>query len=89
MPKRLDNTTPHGHDYAPGKTRKTRHRMRQHRGTAISRFFEDLSAGDPVALGLVSALAVVGIALGVFVFFIRRKLMREDESRAKRYGRKP
>ena len=39
--------------------------MRRNRGHAISRFFEDLSAGDPVALGLVAVLAVICIGVGL------------------------
>lgn len=63
--------------------------MRRNRGHAISRFFEDLSAGDPVALGLVALLAVICIGVGLFVLKVRRDLRREDEAKARKYGRKP
>lgn len=57
------------------------------RRNAIARFLEDLDRGDPVAVGLLIAVAVVGAGLLLFVLFIRRRLQREDEARAKKYGR--
>jgi hypothetical protein len=63
--------------------------MRQNRGTAILRFFEDLGDGDPLAWGFVALFAVIALALGLFVLKVRRDLRREDEARAKKYGRKP
>jgi hypothetical protein len=63
--------------------------VRRNRGEAISRFFDDLSAGDPVALGLVAVVAVIGIGLGLFVLKVRRDLRREDEAKARKYGRSP
>ena len=63
--------------------------MRRNRGNAINRFFEDLSAGDPVALGLVAVLAAICIGVGLFVLKVRRDLRREDEAKARKYGRKP
>ncbi len=63
--------------------------MPRNRGHAISRFFEDLSDGDPVALGLVTVLAVIFVGVGLFVLKVRRDLRREDEAKARKYGRKP
>ncbi|MFO0850499.1 MAG: hypothetical protein U0871_18365 [Gemmataceae bacterium] len=62
--------------------------MRHNRGAAISRLFEDLSAGDPLAWGFVGLFVVVGVGLGLFTLKVRRGLRREDEAKAKRYGRK-
>lgn len=62
--------------------------MRYSRGAALSRFFEDLGNGDPVALGMVGVLAAVAVGLGLLVLKARRDLNREDAARAKRYGRK-
>jgi hypothetical protein len=58
------------------------------RGRAIARFLEDLVAGDPVALTFVGVFAVIGAVFGVFMLVIRRNQRREDEERARRYGRK-
>lgn len=58
------------------------------RGRAIRRFLEDLMAGDPVALTFVAVFATLAALLGLAVLLIRRKLRREDEERARRYGRK-
>lgn len=58
------------------------------RGFGISRFLEDLSNGDPIALGMVAAVAVVAVVLGLLVLKARRDMKREDEAAARRYGRK-
>ncbi len=58
-------------------------------GRAIGRFLRDLSDGDPVAVGLLIAVAVVAAGIGLFVLKTHRDLRREDEAKAKKYGRKP
>jgi hypothetical protein len=59
------------------------------RRNAMGRFLDNLFAGDPVALGMVGALAVIGLALGLFVLKIQRDHRLEDEARARKHGRKP
>ena len=63
--------------------------MRFSRGQAIRRFFEDLFAGDPVALGFVGFFVVVALLLGLVVLKVRRDLRREDEADRRRRGIKP
>lgn len=63
--------------------------MRRNRGGAIAQFFEDLSNGDPIALGLVGVIAVIAVGLGLLVLKARRDMRREDEGQARKYGRKP
>lgn len=63
--------------------------MRGNRGSAIAQFFEDLDKGDPVAVGFVVVIGTIALALGLFVLKVRRDLRKEDEKRAKRYGRQP
>jgi hypothetical protein len=63
--------------------------MRGNRRGAINQFLDDLSVGDPVAIGLVAVVAVIGIGLGLFVLKVRRDLKREDDAKARKYGRKP
>ena len=62
--------------------------MRRTRGAAIREFFDSLLEGDPVALGLVAAIVVVAILLGLGILKIRRNMRREDEDWAKKHGRK-
>lgn len=57
------------------------------RRDAIARFFEDLLAGDPVALGFVAFFVVVALLFGLVMLKVRRDLRKEDE-KPKRYGRK-
>ena len=47
---------------------------------AIGRFLRDLSDGDPVAVGLLIAVAVVAAGIGLFVLKTHRDLRREDEA---------
>ena len=54
---------------------------------AIGRFFEDLFAGDPVALVLVGVVAAVALLFGLFWLKVRRDLRREEESKHKRTGK--
>jgi hypothetical protein len=56
---------------------------------AISRFFEDLENGDPVALTLLGVFGVVALGLGLLVWKARRDMKREDDALARKYGRKP
>ena len=62
--------------------------MRRTRGAAIGEFFDRLLEGDLVALGLVAAIVVVAILLGLGILKIRRNMRREDEDWAKKHGRK-
>ena len=50
------------------------------------RFFEDLFAGDPVALTVAGVLAGLMLLFGLFWFKIARDLRREEEERKKRRG---
>jgi hypothetical protein len=59
--------------------------MRRGLGGAISRFFEDLQAGDPVAVGLLTVILVIGAGLGLFVLKVNRDLKREDASRRRKF----
>jgi hypothetical protein len=56
-------------------------------GRAINRLLEDLSAGDPVAWGFVAVIAVLALGFGLLWLKVRRDLQREDEARARKYGR--
>jgi hypothetical protein len=59
------------------------------RGRIFRRFFEDLLAGDPVALGILGALVLVALAVGIVWLKTARDLRREDEARKRKYGGKP
>jgi hypothetical protein len=59
--------------------------FRHNRGAAFSRFFEDLSEGDPLAVALLIVLLVTFTGLGLFVPRVRQNLKREDEARANRW----
>jgi hypothetical protein len=63
--------------------------MRGSRLHAIWRFFEDLFAGDPVALGFLGFFVVVAAILGLIILKVRRDLRREDEAMQRRRGIKP
>ncbi len=63
--------------------------MRGNRGGAISKFLEQLADGDPIAVGFVAVILFIALALGLFVLKVRRDLRREDEARARKYGRRP
>ncbi|HZY84912.1 MAG TPA: hypothetical protein VFE78_08780 [Gemmataceae bacterium] len=56
------------------------------RGRIFRHFFEDLAAGDPVALGILAVLALVALAVGIVWLKTARDLRREDEARKRRYG---
>ena len=62
--------------------------MRHNRGSAIVRLFEALGEGDAFAWGFVGFFVVVGLGIGLFALKISRDHRREDEERAKKYGRK-
>jgi uncharacterized membrane protein YciS (DUF1049 family) len=56
---------------------------------AIGQFFEDLFAGDPVALTMVGIIVAVAVLFGLFWLKVRRDLRKEEESRKrKRPGKK-
>jgi hypothetical protein len=55
---------------------------------SIVHFFEDLGAGDPVALTVAGVIAVIAIALLLFWAKIAWSLRKEDEQRKQRYRRK-
>jgi hypothetical protein len=56
------------------------------RGRIFQRFFEDLAAGDPVAVGILSVLLLVFLAVGIVWLKTARDLRREDEARKRKYG---
>jgi hypothetical protein len=55
---------------------------------ALSRFFEDLFNGDPVAITLVLVLLGLFLLFGLFWIKIARALREEDEERKHRSGSK-
>jgi hypothetical protein len=58
------------------------------RGRVFRHFFEDLAAGDPVAVGILAALTLVALAVGLVWLKTARDLRREDEARKRKYGGK-
>jgi hypothetical protein len=52
------------------------------------RFFEDLLAGDPVALIAGGVILLVALAICLFWWKTARDLRKEDEQRAQRYKSK-
>ena len=54
---------------------------------ALRRFFEDLFAGDSVALIVVGVIVGIGLLLGLLWRKAARDLRREDEKRKQRHGR--
>jgi len=59
------------------------------KGTAIVRYFENLAAGDPYALGLTAffVLFVVGVFLLAWKFKVDQR--RDDEKFKNRFKKKP
>jgi hypothetical protein len=55
-------------------------------GRIIQRFFDDLAAGDPVAVGIASVLALAALAFAIVWLKTARQLRREDEARRRKYG---
>jgi hypothetical protein len=55
-------------------------------GRVLSRFFEGLLAGDPVAVGIGSVLVLAFLAFAVVWLKTARDLRREDEARKRKYG---
>jgi hypothetical protein len=55
------------------------------RGRIFRHFFEDLLAGDPVAVGILAVLAVVALAVGIVWLKTAREMRREDETRKRKY----
>ena len=62
--------------------------MRRNTGSAFVQLLDDLGTGDPVAWGFVGLFVVVAIGLGLFTLKIHRDFKREDEAKAKKYGRR-
>ena len=58
------------------------------RGRVFRHFFEDLLAGDPVAVGTLAVLVVVFLAIGIVWLKTAREMRREDEARKRKYGGK-
>jgi hypothetical protein len=56
------------------------------RGRIFRHFFEDLLAGDPVAVGILSVLVLAFLAVGIVWLKTAREMRREDEARKRRYG---
>ena len=55
-------------------------------GRIIQRFFDNLLAGDPVAVGTASVLVLAALAFVVVWLKTARQLRREDEERKRKYG---
>ena len=55
-------------------------------GRVIQRFFDNLLAGDPVAVGIASVLLLAALAFAVVWLRTARELRREAESRKRKYG---
>jgi hypothetical protein len=58
------------------------------RAQAIQEFLEDLFAGDPVALGLLGVILLIGAVICTAWFFIARAKRREDRELAERKKRR-
>ena len=54
----------------------------------MSDTFYEMMSGNPAPLGFVALLMSISIALGSFVWKVRRDLKREDDERDRKYGRK-
>ena len=58
------------------------------RGRVLQRFFEDLFAGDPIALTIAGVFVVIAVAFGIAWLMVRRAWRKEEEERnRKRYGK--
>ncbi len=55
-------------------------------GRIIQRFFDDLAAGDPVAVGIASVLLLAALAFAVVWLKTAREMRREGEARKRKYG---
>lgn len=58
------------------------------RGAATAAFFENLMAGDPVAVGIVISFVVFALLVGLTILKIKRDHRLEDEARDRRRGYK-
>lgn len=58
------------------------------RGRLFREFFENLMAGDPVALGILASFVVILIVVGLTMLKVRSDQRREDEERDRRRGYK-
>ena len=56
------------------------------RGRIIQHFFDDLAAGDPVAVGIASVLVLAALAFGIVWLKTARQMRREEEARKRKYG---
>jgi hypothetical protein len=54
---------------------------------ALRRFFEDLLAGDPVALTVVAVLVGIALLFGLFWWKTAADLRREDKERKRGSGK--
>lgn len=55
---------------------------------ALGKLFAGLLNGDPMAWLFVSIFVALLVGFGIAMVVVKRKLKREDDERAKRYGRK-
>ncbi len=62
--------------------------FRRMRGPALVRWLEDLSKGDPVAVGLLIGFGVFLAIFGVIFLKVHRDLKREDDTRARKNSRR-
>lgn len=58
------------------------------RGRAFGQLFDGLAEGDPVAWGGVIFFALLAAGFGIAILVVKRKHQREDDERARRYGRR-
>ncbi|HEY2783731.1 MAG TPA: hypothetical protein VGJ05_02050 [Fimbriiglobus sp.] len=59
------------------------------RGQILGRFFDDLSRGDPVALGAAAVFVVFLLVVGVVAFRFWREEKLEQEKKKNRWAKKP
>ena len=62
--------------------------MRTARANVLSRYFDALSEGDPVAVWATVGLAVLAVALVALTVYFARKLKAEDERFKNRHKRR-
>lgn len=55
---------------------------------AVARYFEALSEGDPVAIGVTVFFLLLAAVVGGYTLKVRRDFRKEEEEKRKRWGLK-